>query len=134
MNCVRCKLFHRVLFSLIAGFALVCSTCLSAEIYVALDGNDQNPGTSSALRDAATCTRFARQMKKPARTAFDRAPRRDILSGSDFGAASGRFRHGGRSGGLSSGPGRNVVISGGRRLDLKWADYAKSRRQIGLAA
>ena len=59
------RLISSCTLSLIVSFALVRSTCISAEIYVAPGGNDQNPGTKQS--PVATLSRardLGRQTKR----------------------------------------------------------------------
>ena len=100
---------------------------MSAEIYVAPEGNDQNPGTKQS--PVATLSRardLGRRMKKAEeplsiilRGGTYYLPQTFVLESEDSGTAAGPVV-------FEAAPGETVVISGGRRLDLNWTDSGKA--------
>jgi hypothetical protein len=117
------RLISSCTLSLIVSFALVRSTCISAEIYVAPGGNDQNPGTKQSpvatLSRARDLGRQTKRAEEPLsiilRGGTYYLPQTLVLEAEDSGTMAGPVV-------FQAAPGETAVISGGRRLDLKWTD------------
>jgi hypothetical protein len=127
MSFVNLPLFRHTFILWIVSSALICSAGRSGEIYVAPAGNDRNPGTKqSPLATLQQARDLARRTKKPGepltiilRGGTYYLPATFILEPEDSGTAAGPVVY-------AAAPGENVVISGGRRLDLKWTDSGKA--------
>ena len=115
-----------VLLMLIAQWAICASLGAAAEIFVAPTGNDQNPGSRQS--PVATLPR-ARDLARQAKKADE--PLTIVLRGGTY-YLDETLVLGPEDSGTAAGPviyqpaqGENVVLSGGRRLRVKWTDYGK---------
>ncbi len=117
-------------------FALVLSAApvWSAELYVAVDGSDANPGTKAMplatiakARDAAGAVKSVEPVTVYVRGGTYELAEPVVFTSADSGSAEAPVSY-------RAYPGETVVISGGRKLDLQWKPWRDGIMQAKVHA